>query len=90
MSKIEKILKKWESRPILVEKDEVLSVLKRFHFNIDQKSGSHIVVSHPSLVNKPNFGRMGEFTVVIKSGQKVKGLYLERILEAISIIQGED
>ena len=89
MSKIEKILRKWESRPVSVEKDEVLSVLKRYDFTIDFKRGSHIIVSHSSLVNKENFGKLGEFTIPVKSGQKIKGFYLQRILEAISIIEEE-
>ena len=90
MSKIEKVLRKWESKPVSVQKNEVLSILKRYCFELDFKRGSHIVVTHPALVNKPNFGPDGEFTIPVKSGRKVKGFYLKRILEAIAIIEEEE
>ena len=89
MAKIEKILKKWESGPTEVEREEVLSVLKRYAFIIHFKKGSHIIVSHPALVDKPNFGGLGEFTIPLKKGRKVKGFYIKNILEAITIVREE-
>ena len=87
MSKVKKILKHWESKPKLVEKEEVISILKRFGFNLDFKRGSHIIVSHSRLINRSGFGQDGEFTLPIKGGKKVKGYYLKNILEAISILE---
>ncbi len=86
MSKLDKILKKWENKPTFVEKEEVFSVLKQFNLEIDLKRGSHIIVRHPCLINKKDFGPNGEFTIPVKSGQKVRGVYLKPILKAISII----
>jgi len=87
MSKIYKTLNKWKKHPILVEKREVLKVLERYGFTIENKKGSHIIVSHKFLIDIPEFGANGEFTIPIKSGRKVKGVYLKRILLAIEIIE---
>ena len=87
MSKLNKILRKWENKPIFVEKEEVLSVLNRFNFEINFKPGAHIVVRHPCLINKKDFGQNGKFTLPVKSGQKIRGIYLKPILRAISIIE---
>jgi predicted RNA binding protein YcfA (HicA-like mRNA interferase family) len=90
MGKLEKILKKWESKPTEVSKTEVVSILERFGFELDFKRGSHIVVRHEKLVNQKHFGAMGEFTIPIKSGRTVKGFYLREILVAIEIIREDD
>lgn len=90
MSKIDKILKKWKSKPTEVSKDEVITVLERFGFTIEFKRGSHIIVSHPKLVDQPHFGKLGEFTIPSKHGKLVKGIYLKTILIAIEIVnEGE-
>ena len=89
MSKIEKTLDKWSNRPTEVNKNEVESVLIKYEFTIDKKRGSHWIASHPSLVNKQDFGSLGELCIAIKGGQKVKGVYIKTILEAISIIEEE-
>ena len=90
MSKIEKILAKWKSHPKFVEKEEVFSVLERFGFRVESKSGSHNIISHESLIGHPNFGLRGEFCIPVKHGRKVKGFYLKRVLEAIEIVQEEE
>jgi len=90
MSRLEKILKKWKSKPKEVNRDEVVSILERFGFKLDFKRGSHIVVNHPKLLNRPGFGRLGEFTVPVKNGRFVKGFYLKQILDAIEIITEEE
>ena len=87
MSKIDKILAGWKSKPKSVEKEEVFNVLKRFGFRIESKSGSHNIVSHEKLVGSPNFGLNGEFCLPVKHGRKIKGFYLKRVLEAIEIVQ---
>jgi predicted RNA binding protein YcfA (HicA-like mRNA interferase family) len=89
MSRIEKILAKWRSKPVSVPKEQVLSVLERYGFDIEKKRGSHIIVRHPCLIDKPEFGLDGEFTIPVKGGQLVKGVYLKTILIAISILKEE-
>jgi len=90
VGKLEKILKKWQSRPTLVEKNEVISVLQRFGFELDFKRGSHIIVRHEKLIGMPNFGQNGEFTLPVKGGRKIKGFYLLQIIKAIEIIKEKE
>ncbi|NLG16973.1 MAG: hypothetical protein GX556_06525 [Fibrobacter sp.] len=87
MSKVEKILSKWKSKPTEVDWEEIKSMLIRYGMDIDQKSGSHAVISHPSLCGKSKYGQLGEFCIPLKNGRHVKGFYLARILEAIEIIK---
>jgi len=87
MSKLDKVLRKWQNKPIIVEKEEVLSILKRYDFEIDFKPGAHIIVRHPCLINRAGFGPNGEYTLPVKGGQKIRGVYLKAILKAISIIE---
>ena len=89
MGRPEKILKKWrQNRPKEAKFQEVKTVLDAyFSGKWEKKTGSHIVVRHESLKNVQGFGPMGEFTVVKKGGQKVKGHYLKILLKAIDIIE---
>jgi len=89
MSKIGKILKKWESKPSEISRDEVVRILEGFGFDVEFKKGSHIIVRHPKLKNRRGFGALGEFTVPTKNGRTVKGFYLKTILIAIAIIKEE-
>lgn len=90
MAKIEKILKKWETKPKEVSKDDVLSVLKRYGFEIDQKPGSHIVVSHEKLIDQPGYGQLGILTIPSKNGRTVKGWYVQDALKAINIVRDSE
>lgn len=90
MSKVEKILKKWALRPTEVNKDEVINILERFGFELDFKPGSHIVIRHIKLKNQSGFGGQGEFSVPVRNGRTVKGVYLRAVLTAIEIVtEGE-
>lgn len=88
MGKPEKFLRKWrQNRPREVNCQEVKTVLDAYFPGLwKQKTGSHIVVRHECLKSELTFGPDGEFTVAVKSGQKVKGHYLKTILRAIDII----
>ncbi len=87
MTQLEKKLWKWkETKPPYVEKNEVFSILKRFGFEYREKSGSHVIVSHPALLEREDYGKIGCFTIAIKSGRKIKYVYLKNIIEAIEII----
>lgn len=89
MSKVEKTILKWRNRPNSVEKTEVLSILARYGFSVESKSGSHLIVSHPILVGRHGYTPDGCFCVPIKSGREVKGFYIKAILEAIDIMLEE-
>ena len=89
MGKPEKLLKKWRlNRPKEARFQEVKTVLNAYFPGMwEEKSGSHIVVRHELLIGISVFGPKGEFNVVKKHGQKVKGHYLKDILKVISIIE---
>ena len=74
MSKIEKILSKWENPPPLTNLREVLSVLNKFGFDIDNKRGSHKIVSHPCLIGHKDFPANGEITIPTVKGRSVKNV----------------
>lgn len=68
--------------------DEVAAVLKRhFHGKYVAKAGSHYVVRDQRLAAFSGFAPLGEFSVPVKGGQRVKGHYLKRLARAIQIIE---
>jgi hypothetical protein len=87
MTKILNKLEKWKYGSQPVPKEEVIAVLKKyFPGNYRLKSGSHIVVNHPSLIGLPDYGAKGEFTVATEGGKKVKPVYLRRLLKVIDYL----
>ncbi|HOT98165.1 MAG TPA: type II toxin-antitoxin system HicA family toxin [bacterium] len=90
MSKIEKVLEHWRRRPPEVRRDEVLSVLKHYGFEVDTKRGSHIFVRHLRLIGRPGYDALGGFVFPGQGGQRVKGAYLKDILQAIDMITEEE
>jgi|WetSurMetagenome_2_1015567.scaffolds.fasta_scaffold02398_13 hypothetical protein len=89
MGKAEKRLKSWsQNTPPDAPVGEVKAVLKRyFPGKYEEKAGSHIVVRHEKLKGCQEFGINGEFTIPVKSGQKVKGWYLKRLVRAIELVE---
>jgi hypothetical protein len=88
MTKIEKKIERWKSVKQPVSKDEVIAVVRRyFPDSYEYKSGSHIVVRHPTLKGIDGFGPRGEFVIAIKGGQKVKPVYLKTLVEAIEYLE---
>lgn len=88
MSRAKKKLEKWrDDTPVDAPVDEVKSFLER-HFPgcYGQKGGSHIVVRDDRLKGRDGFGPDGDFSVPVKNGQRVKGFYLKKIIEAIDIL----
>ena len=87
MSKLEKILKKWKSSKQPVPKEEVFTVLNKFFPDgWEHKSGSHIVVRHHLLKQLPDYGSKGEFSIAIKSGKRIKPIYLKELLKVIEYL----
>jgi hypothetical protein len=89
MGRSEKRIRTWlNNTPKEAPIEEVDAVLER-HFagKIRVKSGSHRVVRDRRLASYYGFEPYGEFTVVVKSGQRVKGFYLKRLAEAVRIIE---
>ena len=96
MAKADKRLKKWLTNPPKeAPKEQVLAILQRFiPGQCKKKSGSHIVCQDDRLKNHPECGPNGDFDIAVKGGQKVKGLYLERLARIIVFLEelkeGED
>jgi hypothetical protein len=87
MSKIEKILEKWKHGKQLVPKEEVFAVLNKFFpGRWEHKSGSHVVVRDPLLKHLHDYGPKGELSIPIKSGRKVKPIYLKELLKIIEYL----
>ncbi len=84
-----KRIQSWlENTPRDAPFDEVEAILKRyFPGHCLKKSGSHIVVTDDRLIGFRGFGPVGDFTVPVKSGQRVKGYYLKRLAQAINMIK---
>lgn len=89
MSKVEKRLSRWRiDTPTDVPVDEVLSILDRFFDGrYVRTGGSHIVVTDKRLIGLPGYGPLGDFSVPVKGGQRVKGFYLKRLAETIYILE---
>lgn len=58
-----------------------------FRRGTDKKPGSHITVHHDKLIGREGFGPLGDFTICVTGGQRVKGIYLRRLALAVSMIQ---
>lgn len=90
MGKKEQLVKRWrENRPAEVPINDVKTVIEGY-FKSDciRQRSSHIIISHKKLANFPNFGLYGELSIPIYKGQKVKGIYIRRLLYAIELIEG--
>jgi hypothetical protein len=88
MGRAGKRIQTWlENTPRDAPIEEVEAVIQRYFPGLFvNKSGSHIVVTDERLVGFSDFGALGEFTVPVKRGQRVKGFYLKRLARAVTII----
>jgi len=87
---VEKKLKKWrKDAPKYEPKNSGSAILDRFFpGQYEKKSGSHIFVQDGILKGIPDYGPDGDFSIVIKEGQKVKGYYLSKLAETIYLLKG--
>ena len=92
MSKVDKKLERWlQNTPTDAPKDSVLAIIERFFPDQWKKEGSsHVVIQDDRLIGIPNYGPAGDFTVVIKGGQKVIGPYLKRLAQTIVLLREEE
>ncbi|GAK54129.1 hypothetical protein U14_05407 [Candidatus Moduliflexus flocculans] len=86
MSRTDKIIAKWRTKPTTVEKEEVFCVLRRYGFDIELKRGSHTIISHAQLAGLPHYGLNGEFCLPVHNGRKIKGFHLKRVLDAVECV----
>lgn len=88
MARREKVVQTWlTNTPRYAPVDQVEAILDYYFPGQVRKRSSHRVVNDARLAPHPGFEPNGEFTVCITGGQRVKGLYLERLARAIQIIQ---
>ena len=78
MSRREKLLARWKNGVTDELKESVLALLK--HYGLEP-SGPHNVIRDSRLADHPRF--LGTLTVPVSRGQKVKGVYLRHIVEAL-------
>lgn len=89
MSRVDKKIGRWlENPPTDAPRDEVVAVVRRFFAGrYEFKTGSHIVIRDDRLIGVPNYGPNGDFSIPVSGGQKVKGVYLRRLAETISLLE---
>ena len=76
MSKLEKLVLQFLKKPPEVNFDDVVYVLKAFGFEEKRSKGSH----HSF---RDSQGR--KITIPKKGGQKVKGIYVQKIVELLNL-----
>lgn len=93
MGKAEKLFAKWaDNVPREARVQDVKTFLDHFFPDMwNQDRTSHIVVRCEELKASPEYRPYGEISVPVKSGKKVKGFYVKRLLKAVCLIeeQGE-
>ena len=92
MSKAERLLNGWRNKcPADVSAREFEAVIDH-HLGrwLRKKSsrGSHLfIVEHPALAFHSNFSPHNTFSAPVKSGRRVKGIYVKHLIKAIDCIQ---
>lgn len=89
MGKTDKRLRAWlDNTSVDAPVDHVEAILATyFPKRHRKKPGSHITVHHDKLIGREGFGPLGDFTICVTGGQRVKGIYLRRLALAVSMIQ---
>lgn len=92
MSKVDKKLKRWlQNTPTDAPKDSVLAIIERFFPDQWKEEGSsHVLIQDDRLIGIPDYGPAGDFTVVIKGGQRVMAPYLKRLAQTIVLLREEE
>lgn len=90
MPKAEELYDKWTKNcPKEVDLSDFEKVAKHYLGDwLRQKSGtSHMyIIEHPALAYHPAFGSNSTLSVAVKSGRKVKGVYIDHLLKAIHCV----
>ncbi|MGK7930685.1 MAG: type II toxin-antitoxin system HicA family toxin, partial [Microcystaceae cyanobacterium] len=76
MGKLEKLIEQFLRRPPEVKFDEVRYLLEAFGFEEKRVKGSHHIFRHPDK---------RQITIPKKGGQKVKGVYVQKILVLLDL-----
>lgn len=92
MSKADKKIEKWLNNTPTEDRIEAVEAALERHLpgQYEKKSGSHIIVKHEILKGLDEFGPLGELSIPVKSGQKVKGVYLKKLAVLLTLIKEMD
>lgn len=94
MSKIEKRVESWRTGKQPVPKEKLESVLNHYFSGCwwqSGKSGSHIFkISHPVISQMAGSNSYGDLTIPVSGGQKVKPIYLKKLVKAIDLIKEQE
>lgn len=88
MGKGEKLLTQWAGNPPKEARiNEVKTFLNTFFPDMwQQRKSSHIVIRCEALKSHPDYQPYGEISVPVKGGQQVKGFYIKRLVEAVTLL----
>ncbi len=86
MGKAQKLYKKWLGKTPREARIHDVKTFLNYYFNglWDHEGGSHIVVRCEELKAFSDYQPYGEISVPVKSGQKVKGFYINALIKANS------
>jgi len=89
MGKTDKRLRAWrDNTPVDAPVDQVEAIFVRYlPDGYRKKPGSHVTVHHNRLIGCEGFGPLGDFTICVNRGQRVKGFYLKLLAQAVYIIE---
>jgi len=90
MGQRDKRLEKWRTKPPKEAPVHEVEAVVDYYFpdsRVKGVRGSHsIKIRDRRLVNRGEFGRFGQLEIPVSGGQKVKGVYLEKLAIAVEII----
>jgi predicted RNA binding protein YcfA (HicA-like mRNA interferase family) len=87
MSTFDKLEKKLRDLPTDTEKENILKVFRHYDFEIDLKSGSHIIARHNKLIGIDGYTIDGGVTIPHKHGRKIARIYIKKMFKAIDLIK---
>jgi len=89
MGKAQKLFEKWaDNAPKEVRVQDVKTFLNHFFPDMwNHERTSHIVVRCEALKVFPEYQPYGEISVPVKGGKRVKGLYVDRLIKAVCLME---
>lgn len=90
MASIEKRIESWRNTKQEITCEKVEPVIRKYfpNYNLNTKGTSHkYMMSHPTLRGVQGYGEIGGLTIPITKGQKIKPIYIKKLIAAIDIIK---
>jgi len=90
VKKADRLLRDWKSGNIHPEErwEEVKTLLRQLGFEYKLHKSSHAKISHKKLesIDHPHLDINHGFTIPVKSGRKVKKIYIKKLLKILEIM----